>query len=315
MGEVKEVSPGIWLIDLQPSLKGLERIFGSYLIKGEKIALVESGFPSTTGNLISHIQNMGVGLEEVSYVFGTHIHLDHAGGFGHLAEKLPKARFFIHPRGLPHLVNPERLWKASVEALGDLAFEYGRPKPVPEQRLSPLQDGETISLGGGLKIKAVETLGHASHHMSFLEERNRVIFTGDSCGIRFEKYGVIRPVTPAGISLTETLNSLEKMEAFNPKALAFTHFGLHPDPEDAFTQFKQALRLWLSLSLKALKAGKGSKEAYAEVKSLDKPLEPVVKRRTEVFIRQSIEGIIDCIKRKGLEQAEAVLRRLEKASP
>ncbi|MHC1590009.1 MAG: MBL fold metallo-hydrolase [Candidatus Hecatellaceae archaeon] len=315
MGEVEEVSPGIWLIDLQPPLKGLERIFGSYLIKGEKIALVESGFSNAVDNLVSQIQNMGVSLEEVSYVFGTHIHLDHAGGFGHLAEKLPKARFFIHPRGLPHLVNPERLWKASMEALGDLAFEYGKPKPVSEQRLSPLQDGETVSLGGGLKIKVIETLGHASHHMSFLEERNRVIFTGDSCGIRFEKYGIVRPVTPAVVSLPEMLSSLEKMEAFNPKALAFTHFGLYPNPDGAFTQFRQALRLWLSLSLKALKAGKGLEEAYAEVKLLDKPLEPVVKRRTEVFIRQSIEGIIDFIKRKGLEQAEAVLRRLEKPSP
>lgn len=312
MGEVEEVSSGIWLIDLQPSLRGFEKIFGSYLVKGEKIAVIESGPPNSTENLASKIQSLGINLERVSYVFGSHIHLDHAGGFGHLAEKFPKARFFIHPRGLPHLVNPERLWKASLEALGDLALKYGKPKPVPEPRISSLQDGETINLGGGLRLKVIETLGHASHHMSFLEEANGIIFTGDACGIRFEKYGVIRPVTPPGINLLEMVNSLEKIEALNPKALAFTHYGASFNPRDAFNQFRSSLHLWLSLSLKALKAEGGLEEAYAEIKLLDKPLEPIVKRRTEVFIRQSIEGIVSYIKRKGLEEAEAVLNSLRK---
>lgn len=310
MGEIEEVFSGIWLIDLQPPLKGFERIFGSYLIKGEKIAIIESSFPSLAESLTAKIQGLGVKLEEVSHVFGTHIHLDHAGGFGHLAEMLPKARFFIHPRGLPHLISPERLWKASLQALGDLALEYGEPKPVPKDRLLPLQDGETISLGRGLKLRVIETPGHASHHVSFLEESSRILFTGDSCGIRFEKYGVIRPVTPPGISLPELLDSLEKMEAFNPNAIAFTHFGVHFNPIDAFHQFRHGMRLWLSLSLKALKAERSLEEAYTEVKSLDKPLEPVLKGRTEVFICQSIEGIISYIKRKGLEEAEAVLNRL-----
>jgi glyoxylase-like metal-dependent hydrolase (beta-lactamase superfamily II) len=123
--------------------------------------------------------------------------------------------------------------------------------------------------------------------MSFLEEANGVIFTGDACGIRFEKYGVIRPVTPQGINLLEMVNSLEKIEALNPKALAFTHYGASSNPSEAFNQFRSSLHLWLSLSLKALKAGKGFEEAYAEIKLLDKPLEPVVKRRTKVFIRKA----------------------------
>lgn len=311
MKPLEKVAQKIWLIDLEPPLKGLKRIFGSYVVEGEKIALVESSFPNVAETLVSKLEKAGIPPEKVSYVLGTHIHLDHAGGFGHLSELLPNAHFLIHPRGLPHLANPEKLWKASIQALGPLAYEYGEPKPVPRERLHPLQDGETISLGEGLRLRVVETLGHASHHMSFLEEASRTLFTGDSCGIRFEKYGVIRPVTPPGVSLPELVDSILKMEGLNVKTLAFTHFGAYENPSDAFHQFRQALHLWLDLTLKAYKAGRGVEDLYSQVKALDRPLEPILKERTEVFIRQSVEGLLDYVRRKGVEGAEAALEKLK----
>ena len=52
-------------------------------------------------------------------VFLTHIHLDHAGASGHLAELLPNATFYVHEVGYPHMVDPSKLLKSATRIYGE----------------------------------------------------------------------------------------------------------------------------------------------------------------------------------------------------
>ena len=39
----------------------------------------------------------------------THIHLDHAGATGTLVSENPALRVYVHERGAPHMVDPQKL--------------------------------------------------------------------------------------------------------------------------------------------------------------------------------------------------------------
>ena len=69
--------------------------------------LVETGPGSTVQNLIAGIKNFGYQVDDISDVFLTHIHLDHAGAAGWLAQQ--GCQIHVHENGAAHLINPERL--------------------------------------------------------------------------------------------------------------------------------------------------------------------------------------------------------------
>ena len=111
----------------------------------------------------------------------THIHFDHAGAAGVLAQRWPDLEVYVHRRGAHHMASPERLESSARRVFGE-AFDalFGTLQPIPEQRLHPLDGGETI---GGLQI--AYTPGHASHHVCMLDESG-FAFVGDVAGVRLE---------------------------------------------------------------------------------------------------------------------------------
>jgi glyoxylase-like metal-dependent hydrolase (beta-lactamase superfamily II) len=57
---------------------------------------------------------VGIDAARVTDVVLTHVHLDHAGGAGHLMRHLPAARLAVHPRGVAHRADPAKLWAGWV---------------------------------------------------------------------------------------------------------------------------------------------------------------------------------------------------------
>ena len=49
----------------------------------------------------------------------THIHLDHAGGVGDIAEMFPAAEVVVHELGARHLADPSRLMASARMVYGD----------------------------------------------------------------------------------------------------------------------------------------------------------------------------------------------------
>jgi len=221
--QITKIEEHINLIDVQTL--GIKNFIASYILKGRQTAILETGPASSVPNLLSGLKELKVKPEDVAYVAVSHIHLDHAGGVGKLLKYLPNAKVIVHQRGAPHLANPEKLWQQSREALGSIADMYGEPQPVSEERIIAARDGMPFDIGNNVKLIVIETLGHASHHLSYYEPLSQGIFPGDAAGIYLKEFDVIVPTTPSPFRLDVALASLDKLISLKPKALYYSHFG------------------------------------------------------------------------------------------
>jgi glyoxylase-like metal-dependent hydrolase (beta-lactamase superfamily II) len=192
---------------------GAEEIIASFLLLGEdSAAIVETGPTTCLDSLTGGFKEHGVAFEDIDQVFLTHIHLDHAGASGHLAELLPNATFYVHEVGRPHLVDPSKLWKSATRIYGERMDElWGETCPVPEDRLVVLSGGEELEAAGGV-LAAHYTPGHACHHLAYLEPDSGALFAGDVAGIRLPGQSYVRPPTPPPeIDLEAWVRSIEEI--------------------------------------------------------------------------------------------------------
>ncbi len=168
----------------------------------------------------------------------THIHFDHAGAAGALAREWPDLEVYVHRRGARHMASPERLEASARRVFGDeFDARFGGLVPIPEERLHPLDGGETID---GLRI--ADTPGHASHHVCMLDESGWA-FVGDVAGVRLEPgEPVFAPTPPPDIDIDQWLASVALVADWRPTRLGITHYGAVEDPEPHLAAIADDLR-------------------------------------------------------------------------
>jgi glyoxylase-like metal-dependent hydrolase (beta-lactamase superfamily II) len=155
----------------------------------------------------------------------THIHFDHAGATGALVRRWPDVDVWVHERGAPHLVDPERLVASARRLYGeDFDRLWGDVVPVPEQNVRVLQGGESRD---GFRV--AYTPGHAVHHVSYLHEDTGLAFTGDVSGVRIGAGPVLAPTPPPDIDVEAWRDSIAILREWSPRALCPTHFGTFTD--------------------------------------------------------------------------------------
>jgi glyoxylase-like metal-dependent hydrolase (beta-lactamase superfamily II) len=203
----------------------------SYLVAdGGDLALVEAGPASTLETLLAGVRAAGHDPARLTHLLLTHVHLDHAAGAGQLARLAPQARIYVHGWGAPHLTDPSRLLASAARLYGDRMDEmWGAMLPVPRDRIHVPADGEAIRVGGRTLV-AVDTPGHASHHLAFHDADARLVFTGDVAGIRLDGAPHVRPPTPPPeLDTPRWLDSIARLRALRPELLLLTHFGAVAD--------------------------------------------------------------------------------------
>jgi glyoxylase-like metal-dependent hydrolase (beta-lactamase superfamily II) len=171
----------------------------------------------------------------------THIHFDHAGGTGSLMRRFPELEVYVHERGAPHMVNPERLWASASQLYGEdkMLAIWGEFVPVPEERLHALSGGETLRIGGD-SFEVAYTPGHAKHHVSYLHDGTA--FVGDVGGVRIEAgTPTLPPTPPPDIDVEAWHESLDLIRAWRPERLAITHFGAYEQPEQQLDELSERL--------------------------------------------------------------------------
>lgn len=263
----KEIGKNLFLIDLE--IGGLHNIVASYVLKGAKTIIVETGPSSSICNLFSGLKELNVKAEDVAYLAISHVHIDHGGGAGTLLKLLPNAKVIAHSKGVPHLVNPAKLWLQAKEVLGDVAKTFGEPVPVPEDRIITATDTMTFE-AGNVKLKAIETLGHASHHLSYYAPVYRGIFPGDAAGIYLNQFNVVVPTTPPPFCLDFALTSLDKLIHLNPQSLYFSHFGNASDAVKRLKDYALQIKLWADIAQEGIKNKSSLDEIRERIISEDK---------------------------------------------
>lgn len=185
------------VIELDTLLGGWDRVTAGYLITGDSPILVETGSQSSVPVLLALLEKLGLGPSDLAGVVVTHIHLDHAGGVGDLARAFPSATVYVHPKGARHLVDPSRLVDSAARVYGPLLDSlYGRLDPTPADRIHVLEDGEEIRVGPTRSLVAVDSPGHAKHHVALHDTLSGLLFAGDAVGVKLPDAGVLRPSTP-----------------------------------------------------------------------------------------------------------------------
>jgi glyoxylase-like metal-dependent hydrolase (beta-lactamase superfamily II) len=258
----KEIGRNLIQVDLGTG--GYSKLISSYILTGPNPVLVESGPTNSVPNLLAAIEEAGIKPEAIQYVAVTHIHLDHGGGAGTLLKHLPNAKVLVHPKGAPHLIDPERLWPSSQSVLGYVSEVFGKPEPVPKDRVIPITEG-VIDLGDGGILQVIETVGHASHHLSFQESFNGGVFSGDAAGTYLAECNVVVPTIPPPFYLESALASLDKLIALNPSALYFTHFGKADDAVSRLKAYQEQLKLWVCVAEEGVKARQSLEEIRSRI--------------------------------------------------
>lgn len=225
---IKPVTDNISMIDLLEA--GKERVTCSYLIKAEKLTLVETG-PGPSGEIILQVlEQEGYTLKDLSFIVVTHIHLDHAGAAGYLIKKCPNATLVVHPRGARHMIDPHRLIEGASKAFDDLRTQLFPVCPVPQERIMMVEDEEVLDLGER-KLTFYHGEGHAPHHMTIMDNLTKGLFSGDLLGLHFSELADLNidfclPSTaPPQFNPSAFLNSLEKIRQINPDWIFFSHYG------------------------------------------------------------------------------------------
>jgi glyoxylase-like metal-dependent hydrolase (beta-lactamase superfamily II) len=259
------LAPGV--LEIDTLLGGWERMTAGYLIEGERPVLVETGSQSSIGTLLAALAELGVGPDDLAGVAVTHIHLDHAGGVGDVARAFPNAAVYVHPKGARHLVDPERLVDSASRVYGPLLDSlYGRLDPTPSERITVLEDGDEIDIGGGRSLRAIDSPGHAKHHIGLLDSGSGYLFAGDAVGVRLPDGGMLRPATPPpDFDLDQALASLQAFADHSPTGIALAHYGLVPvAPDELLGEAADTLRAWAEEAERAWRAGEDMAAALQE---------------------------------------------------
>ncbi|ALU11816.1 metallo-beta-lactamase [Ignicoccus islandicus DSM 13165] len=224
-----------------------ENYIFAYLIVGrEGRVLIETGPRKALPTLKESLREKGFKLSELDAVFVTHIHLDHAGALGEVVREC-NCKAYVHPRGLPHLVDPSRLNEAAKNTLGDFVFNaYGEAFPLDPDKGVATEDGRTYEIKD-LKIEVVFTPGHAPHHQVVIHEG--VLFPGDLLGEVTVWTGAYTPTTPHRTIPPMIIDSIWKISDRQFVAAAYTHRGIVMGEDEVRNQMMgevEQIRTWLN---------------------------------------------------------------------
>ncbi|MFH1639301.1 MAG: MBL fold metallo-hydrolase [Chloroflexota bacterium] len=258
MMNIEEVAEKTYV--LETPVPGLETNFSVYLINSGPGVLLEPGPAAAVPAILKGMAQ--IGMKTIDYVIPTHIHIDHAGAVGKLAQLFPKASVVIHPRGAKHAIDPSRLIQGTKMAFGDdFQTRYGEILPVPESQVKIPADGEVIEIGDrGLKV--IYAPGHAPHHMAVFDEKTRGLFAGEALGtpVPGSESFILPSAAPPIFDIEEYLETIGKLRKLAPACLFYSHDGVGKEPDALISLVVKNTKAFGDLILKALKE-KQSQEA------------------------------------------------------
>jgi glyoxylase-like metal-dependent hydrolase (beta-lactamase superfamily II) len=188
----------------------------TYLVGIDEVVVIDPG-PDAESHLDAIV---GCGGDRIRWIVATHTHEDHSPGIASLRER------------------------TGAEVL---AFDARDGLEIDR----PLGDGDTIE-ATEFRLAALHTPGHASNHLCFLLEEERLLFTGDHI-----MQGSTVVIAPPDGDMTAYLEQLERLRGLRLRAIAPGHGDLIDDPKGVIDQYL-AHRRAREEAIHAALAGAGS---------------------------------------------------------
>ena len=260
---VTELADSTYLLDCSEDV-GFSLSEVAYLLVDDAPVLIEPCSTTTSSKLLALSGDAGVDLCHLAYIIPTHIHVDHGGGAGHLAQQLPNAKVVLHPRGAKNMVDPVKLVNATKLVFGeDFEQRFGPILPIPERQMHIAEDGEVIRLGKR-QLTILFTPGHASHHISIRDSLTEGIFPGEALGFiatNMPDFPLPAAVPPFDLQLY--IDSIDRLAALRPATVFYSHCGPRSNPESLIRTIRRNSIVIGQIVEKALKEGKAQQEIWA----------------------------------------------------
>ncbi|MGD9079752.1 MAG: MBL fold metallo-hydrolase [Desulfobacterales bacterium] len=263
MAIIREAADKIY--EIKPEGEGLESFpLGTvYLIVDDNAALLEVGCPVQIPDILQAVDQLGYDIRKLSYIIPTHVHIDHAGGAGLLARKLPQTKVVAYSRAVKVLADSsilERMMQGFMHIYGDDAKErYGEMIPVAEERFVKVEDGDSIPLGHR-ELKVIHTPGHDPNHLCFLDTGSGGVFCGDALGAYFSEIEVLFTSPVPGSDPFLFLRSIEKLKKLKPELVFFSHGCATRDADKIIQSALDGARQCHDTAFEALRADKDQNE-------------------------------------------------------
>jgi flavorubredoxin len=154
--ETTDLFEGIWPIPQGVSLN-------SYVVKGEKIALIDlfRDWSNASGQVEAALASVGLSFGSIDYLILNHLEPDHSGWLREFREKNPRAEILATAKGI-------NLVKSFFHI---------------DQGLRAVKDGDTLDLGGGKILTFFETPNiHWPETMVTWEPLSGTVFSCDAFG-------------------------------------------------------------------------------------------------------------------------------------
>jgi glyoxylase-like metal-dependent hydrolase (beta-lactamase superfamily II) len=258
---------GSEVFQIDTRMAGYDGITAGYLIRGDRPCLVETGTAPSAPIVAEALAALGVGPADLATIVVTHIHLDHAGGTGDMAQLFPAAEIVVHELGARHLADPSRLMASARMVYGDELDElFGELAPTPAARIRTVERTGVVDLGGGRRLESHYSPGHAKHHVGLVDSASGDLYVGDAAGIYIPDTGDLRPATPPpDFDLEVALESLRTFAALRPTRLLFSHFGPVSAVGETLDRSAEEIRVWVEETRTARRAGMDLDHAAAMV--------------------------------------------------
>jgi glyoxylase-like metal-dependent hydrolase (beta-lactamase superfamily II) len=274
---MKEIANKVYLIDPYETLG----VFSTYFLDFGKKVLIDPCVASGVNNILDSLQKFKI--DRLDYIAVTHIHIDHGGGAATIAKKM-NSKILVHPKGVKHLANPEKLWQASRAVLGELADIYGKPESIEEDKIISVDDGQRLDLGDDEMI-AIHAPGHAPHMVAYYLNKRKILFPSDAVGMIIK--GKTFPLTPPPFDFEKAIETLEKFEKLDIETVALTHFGVAK--KDCIVESKRRLKLWFETA----KEARSIEELDSKLRKVDPAIELIDKTSILYsFYLTSLKGLL-----------------------
>nr|MDO8081169.1 MBL fold metallo-hydrolase [Candidatus Freyarchaeota archaeon] len=223
-----QINENCYQIDIQQW--GVPRVGTVYVVKGEKIFLVDSGTSQTTEKVLKTLEEFKINPKTINTMIITHEHYDHGAGAAVLLKKMPTTMVLASEKTAEILRDPSMFEETSKKYYGEAA---GLVSPYPPvKNVEVIEEGDSIDLGGEITLEVVALPGHTPGSIGLFESKTKTFFAGDAvCNYNQQYEFYMPPSFPELFDYETYLKSLDKILSYDLKYLCMGHFGTQKQPK------------------------------------------------------------------------------------